>query len=198
MITTIIISIVSTWIMLTVIIPFLAFPNSWLRKPEQQTSPYIQEIANQIKAKGGVKTLKNAFNFIVINYKGEEEKFKLILYYKLFNHDIEKILKNRNDFLAYHQQNLLILNLLKETGLFEDEDIETHWHITKFLTLRQYLVVKASNQKFKVDPFNKKLENIKFNNLKYTINSKIIWQKLKKLKKKYWTFGKKTTHLENH
>lgn len=156
-----IITAITIWIIFATILPFIILPNFYLRKSKQQNSIYIQKTANKLKAKTKQKTLENIFNFVTKNYTGKKDRLKLALYHKLFNSDIDKILKNKKSFLACHQQNLVISTLLKTTKQFTNKDITKHWNVTKLLTAHQYLIIKINKQKFKVDPFYKQFNNLK-------------------------------------
>lgn len=150
---------IALWIIVIILIPVLTLPNFYFRKLKKQRSRYIKKIAKELKSKSKEKTLENIFNFVTENYIGNKEKYKLwILYHNLFKKDATKYLKNKNQFLACHQQNFLISTLLHETNQFTEEDIRRRFEIAWFHLLHQYLIIKVNKKKFKVDPFFKILK----------------------------------------
>ena len=155
MIIKLIASIILIWIVFAIILPFIIFPNFYLRKSQVKKSPYIKSLAKTLTKKTKEETLKKVFQFVTKNYSGREEALKLINYLKLFETDIEKTLKKRHQFFACHIQNLIITTLLINTSQFKIKEIKRKTGISSRLAAHQYLLIKTKNKIFKVDPFYK-------------------------------------------
>jgi len=141
------------WVIFAMILPFLIFPNFYLRKSKVPRSPYIQSLARTLKGKSQKETLRKVFRFVTQNYSGEKEKLKLVNYPKHFKTDIEKILKKRHQFFACHIQNRIIATLLINTNQFKEKMITKKTRIGPYPAAHQYLIIKTKDKKFKVDPF---------------------------------------------
>ncbi|MBU2576744.1 MAG: hypothetical protein KKF50_03405 [Nanoarchaeota archaeon] len=163
MIVKIIIMLVAIWILFTVIIPILIMPNIYFIKLRRRKTKEIEKISRKLKDKSKEKTLKNVYDYITQNYTGIEERYKLANYFKLFQYNVDWNLKHKKQFLACHLQNWMTITLLLNTGQFTRKEIKKHIYVTRYLTIHQYLIVKIDKQKFKIDPFFKE-----FNKLKYS------------------------------
>lgn len=155
-----IIGICAGYFAFSVIIPFFIIPNlTFINKiPENKR---LKKFAKKFKERNKEKTIKNVFNWLIKNYKGKEERHKVSLFApKVFMHNIEKIIK-RKQFLHCHVQNRVLMTLLINTGQFCEKDFEKKLEITNFGVIHQYLIIKINNEKFKVDPFMRILEEVK-------------------------------------
>ena len=161
MIIKIIVTLLGIWILFAIIIPFLTMPNFYLIKLKPQHSKYIEQTARKLKAKTKEQTLKNIFKFVTTNYTGRKEKYKLAIYYNLFNSNVDKNLKKKKQFLACHLQNFIISTLLKKTKQFTNKDIEERIYVTRYITIHQDLIIKIDNKKFHIDPFYREFKLIK-------------------------------------
>jgi hypothetical protein len=148
------------WILFAIILPFLILPNFFLREQKPQKTKEIEKIAKKLKKKEKEKTLRSIYNYVIKNYDGYNKKYKLANYLKLFQANVGKNLE-KSQFLVCHLQNLIIRDLLLNTGQFTKEDFKQKFCVTKFLTGHQYLIINTGEEKFYVDPFYRKFEKLK-------------------------------------
>lgn len=155
MIVKIVLWIIVLWILLGIVIPFILFPN-YLFKPKIKTTKKIKQVANKLKDKNSQKTLKKIYDFLIKNHYGisKSTKNEIIYLGKLFHNNVEKNLGNKS-YIFCHAQNLMLKTLLINTEQFKEEDIKVKWVIGSNLIIHQYLIIKVSNKKIKVDPFCK-------------------------------------------
>lgn len=156
----IILALITIWILAAIILPPIILPNFYFRKQRPNNAKTVKKISDELKSKSKKETLQNIFNFTTKNYIGKKQKYKVAYYPKLFKSNVEENLKHPNQFLACHLQNLILRDLLLNTKQFKPNNIKIKLGITKYLTMHQYLIIKISNQKFKVDPFYKKFEKL--------------------------------------
>jgi hypothetical protein len=156
---TIAVIVILIWLLIAFLIPFLIIPNFIVFKEKIHKTKKIKSLANKLKAKSKLQTLKNTYKYVIKNYTGEDEKLKLLQIQKWFKNKPEKLLE-RAQFLPCHIQNFLIRTLLINTGQFKKSNFNTVPTISPFLTAHQYLIVKIQDQDYKVDPFFKVLKKI--------------------------------------
>lgn len=149
------------WALFAIVLPFSILPNFYLRKLKKQKTKYIETTARKLKNQSKEKTLKNVYQYVTKNYTGIKEKYKLINYFKLFQHNVDQNLKHKKQFLACHLQNWLITNLLINTKQFTKKDIKKRTYITRYLTAHQDLIIKTDKGKFHIDPFYKEFDKLK-------------------------------------
>ncbi|MFA5174590.1 MAG: hypothetical protein WC438_05410 [Candidatus Pacearchaeota archaeon] len=147
------------YLLLAIIIPIILRPHRiYLRRDIQKTRK-IKRIAHSLKARNKEDTLKNIYNYVIKRYKGNEQKYKLLNYPKLFYFNTNEILKRRQ-FLSCHQQNLVLRTLLINTKQFDIKDFELKETMTNFGVIHQYIIVNLGKIKYKIDPFFKIFEKI--------------------------------------
>ena len=156
---TIILTLITFWILGAIVVPLLTIPNFTKFKGKIQRTKKVKLIANKLKAKSKEQTLRNIFKYVTKKYLSEEEQVKLIIVPKWFYNNPEELLK-KSQFLPCCVQNLIVRTLLVNTRQFKNSDIKSIAMITKKLTAHQYLTVKIDKQKYKVDPYFKILKKI--------------------------------------
>lgn len=159
MIIQIILYILAGWILLTFVIPFLILPN-YLFKTKIQHTQKIKKLANKLKRKTKEETLKNIFNYVIKNYGGRNEFYKLFYAHKLFYYNVEKLL-NKKQILSCQTHNHLLSTLLLNTSQFKKSDIKRKIIMSRRLfILHQYLIINTGKQKFRVDSFMRVLKKL--------------------------------------
>ncbi len=148
----IVVGLVFLWFFLASIVAHIILPNQMFETKIQRTKR-IKTLANKLKSKDELETLKNVYSYVIKNYIGDKEKFKLLIVPRLFRYNLDKILDRKNYFIACHIQNKIIITLLINSGQFKREDMEKKHNITNWLTIHQYLIVRIGIKKYKVDPF---------------------------------------------
>lgn len=138
-------------ISITIIIPFLTFPNHGIRNSKIKKTKEIEHLTKKLSGRTQEETLSKVFKYITRNYEGGDKKYKLILYPSHYLQNIKKLLNKK--FLACHQQNILLTNLLINSNKFKRKDIIKKESVTLFLTIHQSLIINIDKKKFKVDPF---------------------------------------------
>lgn len=141
------------YFLFSVILPLFVIPNLAFIKTKIQKTKRLREFSKKFKSKNKEKTLKNVYNFVIKNYKGKEQRYKVaLLLPKVYFQDVEKIIK-KNQFLHCHIFDRVFITLLINTGQFYEEDFEIKLQISSFGTIHQYLIVKLNGKRIKVDPF---------------------------------------------
>lgn len=148
------------YLLLAIIIPLILRPHRIYLKKRTQKTKEIKRTAISLRAKDKEKTLKNVYNYVIKRYQGFEQRYKLLNYPKLFYFDVNEIIK-KDQFLACHQQNLILKTLLINTGQFRDKDFKLKETITNFGVIHQYLLININKTTYKVDPFFRIYEKLK-------------------------------------
>lgn len=151
--------IIALWLFFIFLLPLLFLPNQLLIKTKIKRTEKIKKFAKKLIGKNKEKTLKEIYLWTINNFKGEEERYKLMILPKLFKYNVEKLMQKKQ-FAACHVQNLVLLTLLVNTSQFHEKDIERKETMTFFGTVHQYLIVNTGKSKFKVDPFFKIFKKI--------------------------------------
>lgn len=141
------------------VLPVLFLPNQLVFRTKIQRTEKIKRIAMKLRGKTKEETLKNVYNYVLRNYEGVDEKYKLAWLPGLFLYDVDKIVDKRR-FLACHIQNLVLRTLLLNTGQFSEDEIARKQTISWFLTTHQYLIVDFGKVRYKIDPFFKVIRKI--------------------------------------
>jgi len=149
------------YFLFSVIIPYFIVPNLHIIKLGIQKTKKLRNFSLKFRAKNKKKTLKNIFDYVIQNFSGQEEKYKvIILPYKIMYYDVEKII-GKKQFLHCTIQNRIIMTLLINTGQFSEKDFIKKLGFSDFGTIHQYLVVKLNGKKFKIDTFYRIFKEIK-------------------------------------
>lgn len=151
--------ILAGWILLTIVLPFLILPN-YLFKTKIQHTQKIKKLANKLKRKTKEETLKNIFNYVIKNYGGRKEFYKLFYVPKLFYYNVEKLL-NKKQVLSCQTHSHLLATLLLNTGQFKKSDIKRKIVMSRrIFAIHQYLIINTGKQKFRVDSFMRVLKKL--------------------------------------
>ena len=154
----IVLIILALWIILSFFVALFTIPNFYFIRTRIQKSRKIKEFAKKLKGRRKEETLRNVFNYIIRNYKGKEERWKVVsLFYKWYYLDIEKLL-GKKQFLPCHLHNSVFITLLINLG-FKEDNFQRKVMISSFLTPHQYLIVNIG-RKYKIDLFMRKFEEI--------------------------------------
>jgi hypothetical protein len=138
--------------------PLLFFPN-YIQKPKLKDNKKITSFSKKLKSNNKKQTLKNVYKYISKNYSGSEDKRKFLFLWKLFITKSKGLIKNPQ-FIWCHLQNLLLEELLVETGQFKKEDFKIRWMITRWLTIHQYWNISVGEEQYFVDLFYKKFKKL--------------------------------------
>lgn len=149
------------WSLFAIVLPVFILPNFYFRTSRKQRTKYIIAIVKKLKDKSKKKTLRNVYQHITKNYIGMNERYKLFNYPKLFQSNVNYNLKHKNQFLACHLQNWLMMDILLNTGQFKRRDIKRRLYVTHFLVTHQYLIIKIGKKRFAIDPFYRTFRKLK-------------------------------------
>lgn len=144
---------ISMWVLLFIVFPFILFPN-YLIKPKIVYNMKTRQVANSLKCKKSLNTVKNIFNFVAKNHYGLDKslKSKILNLPHLFQNNISELIEKKS-LLFCHTQNLIFLTLFLNTGQFSENCIKIKWTISKNLCIHQYLLVKLKTSVVVIDPF---------------------------------------------
>jgi hypothetical protein len=157
----IVLIILALWTVSAFLVAIFTIPNFYFIKTKIQKSRKIKDFAKKLKGKRKEETLKKVFDYVTSNYKGKEERWKVVLlFYKWYYLDIEKLL-GKKQFLPCHLYNSVFVTLLINTEQFKEDDFQRKVMITHFLTPHQYLIVKVNKKKCKIDLFMRIFEQIR-------------------------------------
>jgi hypothetical protein len=157
-----IVCIFAGYFLFLVIVPFFIIPNLAPFSTKPAETEKLRHFARQFESKEKKETLRKAYEFMVKDYTGVEDRHKVvILAHKTFMQNVEKIIEDRNQFLHCHVSNRVLMTILINTGQFDEGDFEKKLEISDFGTIHQYLIVKIGKKKYKVDIFYRIFEEIK-------------------------------------
>jgi hypothetical protein len=149
---------ISLGVLFGIILPFIVFPNYLFRRKLRRTME-LENLAQKLKERSPLKTLKNSFNFVITNHYGLDESFKNKFFHlaNLFHNNPNNYLGKKH-YLFCHTQNLFLKTILILTGQFSEEEIKVKWSIGKSFIIHQYLLIKVGNRIIKADPFYRILQ----------------------------------------
>lgn len=155
----IVLIVLALWTISAFLVAIFTIPNFYFIKTRIQRSRKIKEFAKKLKGRRKEETLKNIYNYLISNYKGKEERWKVVsLFYKWYYLDIEKLI-GKKQFLPCHLHNRVFMTLLINLG-FKEDNFQRKVKISRFLTPHQYLIVDIG-RKYKIDLFMRIFEELK-------------------------------------
>jgi hypothetical protein len=155
----IVLGILLIWFIFGTVLPY--FLLAWyLRTSKICKTKKLLKISKKAKGKDKEKTLKNTYNYITKNYKGDPYQYNPLNVLNLQNFTMKKIMKRKRRFMWCYSHVKLLKGILIATKQFSNKDIKIRWSITPLLAIHQYAVVNIGRAKYKVDPFYHKFKKI--------------------------------------
>ena len=118
---------------------FLVTPNHVFFVKIRRTKA-LAKIAKKFKSKTKEETLRKTYSYVTDHFSSEKYNF-VLQFYKLFNTNVEKLLKKKQ-FAQCTPQNHTLVTLLINTGQFKESDFKRRWTTTYLVDPHQYLLVK--------------------------------------------------------
>ena len=142
MILKILLIIITLWILLCKLTPYLVYPNYFITS-KTVYNPILRDKAHSLKSRNKEKTLYNIYNFMIKNFDSVNKRFTLEALFKLFkipDYNLDKII-DKKEYFYCHTQNRLLTALLLNSGQFSEDQIKIKKELFKTFTIHQYVIV---------------------------------------------------------